>query len=93
MGMQTDVSAVSLTATGDVVAAPCRVKGIYFISAASAGSIILKDGGAAGTTRISLVTPAGIAGTYMELPGEGVLFRTTCHATITTATNLTVFYA
>lgn len=92
MAMQGDVSSTLLSATGNISAGPCRLKGLYMVAAALAGTVVIRDGGAGGTTRASFATPAGVGAVYIELPGEGILFRTDCHATITTTTSITAFY-
>ena len=43
--MQTDVKAVSLAASGDIYAGRARIRGMVVEPGASAGSIIVKDGG------------------------------------------------
>ncbi len=94
----TDVTAKTITSTGFVtgsasLAAPARVKGIYYVAAGSAGSIVLKDGGASGTTLMTIATPASATATeYIAVPGNGVRFPTDVHATMTNVTSLTVFH-
>ena len=58
MVMQTDVLSSTATADGTIVAGPARIKGILLTTTSSAGSVVLKDGGASGTARITLNTPA-----------------------------------
>ena len=50
MSVQTDVKAGSLAASGTVFAGRTRVRGLIIEPGASAGSVVLKDGGAGGTT-------------------------------------------
>lgn len=90
--MQGDVSAVTLAASGDLFVGRVRVRGLYIVAAATAGSVVLRDGGASGTVIATITTPAGIGGIYMLLPGEGLLFRTSAYAVITTAASVTAFY-
>lgn len=93
MSTQTDVLSVTLTASGSAVAARARVKAIYYVAGATAGSILVKDGGSGGTTQIDLATPAAATATsYMLLPGEGVLFATNVYLTITNATSVVIYY-
>lgn len=89
---QSDVLAATVTATGNVVGSRQRVKGVYLIAGASAGSVVLRTGGAAGTTRLDLATPAGVDEIYIPIPDQGILFETGVHATLTNVTSLTVFY-
>ena len=44
-----DVKATNLTGSGVIFAGPARVLGIYFVADTTAGSIIIRDGGASGT--------------------------------------------
>ena len=100
MGMQTDVLASKpLTATGQMKAQNdgnilrARVKAIYIIPTASAGSVVLRDGGATGPIKTTINTlAASTAPTYMLMPGEGLLFNTDIHATVADIVSLTVIY-
>lgn len=95
MGMQTDVKAKTLTATGASSVGATRVRGIYFVNGATAGSVSFKDGGSGGTERIKIDAPANTTGngtTYLPLPGEGVWFRDDPYITLTTVTSVTFFY-
>lgn len=90
MGMQYDVKAASLSATNTAVGGPARVKGIT-ISYASAGTVVLKDGGSGGTTRYSFTAPAAVGSINVLLPGEGIRFFEDIHATLTGAT-VVIYY-
>ena len=95
MAMQTDIKAVNMTASGAAGVGATRVKGIYFVNGATAGSVSFKEGGSSGTERIKIDAPANTTGngtTYLPLPGEGVLFRADPYVTITTVTSVTFFY-
>jgi len=91
MAMQTDVKSVQLTSTNTAYAAPARLKGLV-VSFATGGTVVVRDGGASGTTVFSYTAPAAAAGTTnIVIPGEGILCRTDVHVTLTSAT-ATVFY-
>ena len=101
MGMQTDVlvSAVlssdgqftNAAATADITR--CRVKAVYIVPAATAGSVVFKDGGTGGTTIMTLNTVASATQpTYLLFPGEGVLFTTKVYADVTNIGTVTIFY-
>ncbi len=90
MAMQTDVKAVQVTSTNTAYGAPTRVKGVT-ISFASAGTVVLKDGGAGGTTRYSFTAPAAAGAIHVIVPGEGIKFDTDVHATLANAT-IVVYY-
>ena len=98
--MQTDVLAsVPLTADGQftnqtpTALGRTRVKAVYIVPSGTAGSIVFKNGGASGTTVLTLNTVASAAQpTYLLLPGEGVLFSTNVHGTVSNVTSTTIFY-
>lgn len=90
MAMQYDVKAAERTTTGTAYAAPARVKGLV-ISFATGGTVVVKDGGASGTTVFSYTAPAAAGTVNVIIPGEGILCRTDIHVTLTDAT-ATVFY-
>lgn len=92
MVMQTDVSSATATATGTLVNQGTRIKGILLTTTTSAGTVTLRDGGASGTTKITLNTP-GVAEMFNALlPAEGVRFSTDVHVTVSNVSSVTVFY-
>lgn len=93
MGMQTDVLASHVEATGTMVSGRVRVKGYQCLSGGTAGDIILRDGGASGTIRLQFNIPANTNNPFANLiPGEGILFATDVHVTLPTSAKITVFY-
>ena len=100
MSMQTDVQAsVPLTSTGQftnqtpTALARTRVKAVYMVPTGTAGSVVFKDGGASGTTVMTLNTVASATEpTYLLLPGEGVLFSTNVYGDVTSIGSVTIFY-
>jgi hypothetical protein len=55
--------------------------------------VVFKDGGASGTTRLTVtVYPASTGPDFMLLPGDGLLFNTDIYADITTIGSVMVFY-
>lgn len=92
MGMQTDVKAISLAASGAVTSARTRVRGMIVEPNTSAGSVAIKDGGASGTTLFTINTTAAGTPFNVLIPAEGVLCMTSAYATLTNA-KVTVFYA
>ena len=102
MAMQTDVLASRVLITDGQMLdqagnniGRARIKAIRIIpTASSAGSVVFKDGGATGTTRLTVtVYPASTGPDFMLLPGEGLLFNTDIYADITTIGSVMVFYA
>jgi hypothetical protein len=93
MGMQTDVLATHVEATGTMVSGRVRVKGYQCLSGGTAGDIILRDGGASGTIRLEFNVPANTNNPFANIiPGEGILFTTDVHVTLPTGAKITVFY-
>ena len=91
MGMQTDVQAKSLAASGSVYAARTRVRGLVITPGANAGSVELKDGGSGGTSVMTITTVANGEAFNVVIPANGVLFETNVYATLSNA-SVTVFY-
>lgn len=85
-----DVKAVTLTADGSAYGARARVKGIHYTTT-SAGSIVLKDGGAGGASVLDVAIPASGSGNII-IPGDGILFNTSVYLDLTNATSVTIFY-
>lgn len=101
MGMQTDVLASKARTTdGQLVdqndnnLGAVRVKAVYIVpTPSSGGSVAFIDGGASGTTKMTLNVPNNTTGgSYFLLPGEGMLFRTNVYVDITTVASVMVFY-
>jgi hypothetical protein len=85
-----DVNVSYVTATGTVASGRKRLCAVHYHSGGSTGSIVLKDGGASGTTIMTLDFHANSTGDLM-IPDEGVLFDTDIHATFTNITSATFF--
>lgn len=92
MTMQTDVLSATRTTDGTLVAGPARIKGILLTTTTTAGSVVLKDGGASGTARVTLNTPAVAEMFNALLPGEGIRFNTSVYVDVTDVSSVTVFY-
>jgi hypothetical protein len=100
MAMQTDILASAVRTDDGALndqagnaLGRVRVKSIYIVPSGTAGSVVFKDGGASGTTRLTLNTVASATQpTYMLLPGEGVLFTTSIYVDVTSIGSVMVFY-
>jgi hypothetical protein len=95
--MQTDVKSSHLSAAGSLFAGRTRLRGISVAPvAATAATFEFRDGGATGTIlcQIDVAAQSNPVPYYMVLPGEGILFLTTLHLTISVGsiTGITVFY-
>lgn len=82
----------TVTSSSQAVAARCKVLGVQFRGAATAGSVVLKDGGSSGTARVTLYTPASAAFAGFVPLGSGVDFGTDVYATLTNCDGCTVIY-
>lgn len=92
MAMQTDVKSATATVDGTLVAARTRVKAITITCTTSAGSVVLKDGGASGTAKVTINTPAVAEIFNILIPAEGVLFETDVYVDVTNVSSVTAFY-
>jgi hypothetical protein len=101
MGMQTDVLATKpLTATGnfktqgDGDIPRTRIKTIYAVNAATAGSVVIRQGGASGEIIATINTAPNAAGyTIIPVPGEGLLCKVgDLHGTVTNTVSIVLFY-
>lgn len=100
MGTQSDILASKpLTTTGQLKGqndgniGRARVRAIYIVPNANAGSVVLRDGGASGSVKTTVNTlAASTSATYLILPGEGLLFNSNIHVTTTDVVSVMVFY-
>lgn len=97
MGFQYDVKSKNVTATGaSGIGTPrARIKAIYLVNGATAGSVSFKDGSSGGTELIKIDTPANTTGTgsmMILIPSDGVRFEADPYLTITNVTSVTFFY-
>jgi hypothetical protein len=98
--MQTDILASQVrTTTGQMTAqnngsiGRARIKAIYIVPAAGAGTVVFRDGGSGGAVKATVNTLASsTAPTYLILPGQGLLFNSDIHATLTDVASVMVFY-
>jgi hypothetical protein len=100
MAMQTDVKAtIPLTTTGSFLdqgstaLTRVRIKGIYAVCGAAAGSVVITNGNG-GATLLTLNTPAvaNVGSVYMILPGEGILAESAVYGTVTSTASTVIFY-
>jgi len=91
--MHSDSKTTTLTASGEVFSGPSRIVGVYYVASAAAGSIVLKDGGASGTTIADIATPGGASNcTYIDLSNAPLRCTTSTYATISNVTSCMVVY-
>jgi len=95
MTTQTDVKSTHRNSSGSIYAGRARIKGFSICAVASStGTLLLKNGGASGTTMIEIDIPSNSNPNsfYVSVPGEGVLCSTDIYATLTNIASVTVFY-
>jgi hypothetical protein len=91
--MQTDVKAGYVSATATVFDGRTRFKGLVVTPGSAAGTVVVRDGGAGGTTLFSTATLSSGTPFSVLIPGEGVLCYTDLHVTVTgAATTAMVYY-
>lgn len=101
MTMQTDVYASAVRTTDgqltDYAAndlGRVRVRSVYIVPGASAGSVVFKDGGSSGSARLTVNTVASATQpTYLLLPGEGMLFSTNVYVDVTNVGSVMIVYS
>lgn len=89
--MLSDITAATVTGNAVAFNGPGRLKGISFVNAATGGNIVFRDGGASGTVKLTLATPAVAGGDDIILPEDGIRFTSDIHVTVGDATSVTVF--
>lgn len=92
MAMQTDILAKSLDASGAAFDQRTRLRGAIIEPGGSAGSVVFKDGGSGGTTKLTINTTANGETFSVVIPADGILFQTDIYVALTNA-KVTVFYA
>jgi hypothetical protein len=98
--MQTDVLvSVPITSSGQftdqtpTALARCRVKAVYIIPSATAGSLVLRDGGSSSTIKATINTVASASQpTFILFPGEGLVFQTAVYGTVSNLGSAIIFY-
>lgn len=89
-----DVHATRLAASGSVVGTRARVLKVYALCGGTAGSVVIRDGGAGGTVLATFDTPGSTTATVdIDIPGDGLLCETNAYATLTNVTACTVVFA
>lgn len=92
MSMQGDLRAVRITSTGSVYAGRARVRKLVFVTTATAGTLILRNGSVSGTILLQIDTPAAAGLHDVIVPEIGMLFQDGIHATLTNISSLTTMF-
>jgi hypothetical protein len=94
MSFASDLSAKTVTASGDAVNGRTRVQGVYFTTTVTGSSFTLKTGGSSGTVLLSLTTPAAAGAHDLIIPDDGILFKDGVYVDLADAnvTSVTVLF-
>jgi hypothetical protein len=92
--MQSDVKSNYRTTTGTMVSGEHRLKGLIVVPSATGGTAVFKDGGASGTTTLTVPTIASATGDPMviNIPDNGIRHKADIHVTLTDVAAVTAFY-
>ena len=89
-----NIKSVQKVLSAAAVSGRTRLLGVYFTNTATASSVVLKDGGASGTARLSLLTPASAGSQDLMVPDMGILFEDGIYITFGSAevTSVTLLF-
>lgn len=89
-----NIKSVQKLVSSAAVSGRARLLGVYFTNTATASSVVLKDGGASGTARLSLLTPASAGSQDLMIPDMGLLFEDGIYITFGSAdvTSVTLLF-
>lgn len=86
-----NIQAVTKTASDDAIAGRTRVAGIYYTCTGTASSFALKNGSTSGGTALVTINTPAAAGAYdIILPDMGILFDSGVYIDLTDAQVLSV---
>ena len=88
------IASGTVTSSNTAVATPARVLGVQYRAGATAGTVVLKDGGSSGTVKLTIYTPASAAHAgFVPVDRGGIVFATDVYAALTQADGCTVIYS
>lgn len=92
MSTLTNVFSAHEDATGLIYAGATNLAGYQIAPGGTAGEIVFRDGGAAGTIRLTINIPAApLTPISTLLPGNGIRFNTNIHVTLPAVAAVTIF--
>ena len=68
----TTISSTQLAASGSVITNSARIKSVYVAHSGTAGTVILRDGGASGDVKCTINTAAVIGEYQTDIPEPGI---------------------
>jgi hypothetical protein len=89
-----NIQSVQKTTTAQAVNGRTRLLGVYFTHSATPATLTLKSGGAGGTAKLTLTTPAAAGSQDLIIPDAGVLFEAGIHIGVSSAeiTSVTLLF-
>jgi hypothetical protein len=91
MSTLTNVFAAHANGTGTIYAGATNLGGYQIKPGGTAGTIELRDGGASGTLLLELDITVNTAVIATLLPGNGIRFTSSIHATLPASAAITIF--
>ena len=91
-GMHSDGKSATLTESGDIFGGPARLATMYFVAGATAGSIVIRDGGATGPVLLEVATPSDESAHGVEFYYTPIRCESNPYAVLTNVTSATFFY-
>jgi len=98
-GYNVDVKSTHLVTDGVIFAGPARVLGIYYVSEAALGTIVIRDTSLTGTVVGTFDVPAGSGSAgedsvyQIDVPGNGLYCPNGAYAELTGGVDkVTIFY-
>jgi hypothetical protein len=91
MSTLTTINSAYASATGVAYAGPAALCGLYIRSGATGGQIVIRDGGASGTTLLTLDLAALAGVITMPITGNGIRFTSNIHVTLPAGATITLF--
>ncbi len=92
MAMQYDVKAATATTDATLISYRTRVKGLVVSPDGTGTSVVIKDGGASGTTILTVPTTASTNPFPVVIPGEGIVCATNVYVAVNSNDGVVVFY-
>jgi hypothetical protein len=89
-----NIQSVQKTASAQAVDGRSRLLGVYFTGTATPATLTLKSGGASGTAKLTLTTPAVAGQQDLIIPDMGILFEDGIHIGVSSAdiTSVTLLF-
>lgn len=91
MSTLTNVFSAYASATGALYAGPVNLAGYSIKPGGTAGSVVLRDGGASGTALATIDITTDTSVVTMLIPGNGIRFTSSIYVTLPASASITAF--